>query len=53
MLTAIALSALSAVLVGFGIWMIAVQGKASGLIAIAFGLFNVGVAIFSFQRKSQ
>ncbi len=37
----VGLLVLSAVIIGFGIWMLAGQGRSAGLIPIAFGLFNV------------
>jgi hypothetical protein len=46
-----ALFLLTAILMGFGVWMLAVQDRTAGLIPIAFALFNVAVGIFSLQRR--
>ncbi len=51
-LPVIGLFLLCAVLAGFGVWMLVVQGRTAGLIPIAFAAFNVGVGI-SLQRRRQ
>lgn len=53
-LTAIAIFAfITAVLMGLGLWMLAVEGRATGHLPIAFALFNVAVGIFSFKGRSR
>lgn len=51
-LTAVGIFAfITAVLMGLGLWMLAVEGRATGLLPIAFALFNLAVGIFSFQGE--
>ncbi len=53
-LTAIAIFAfITAVLMGLGLWMLAVEGSATGLLPIAFALFNLAVGIFSFKARDR
>ncbi len=53
-LTAIGIFAfITAVLMGLGLWMLAVEGRATGLLPMAFALFNVAVGIFSFKGRSR
>lgn len=53
-LTAVGIFAfITVVLAGLGVWMLAVEGRAAGLLPIAFALFNVGVGIFSFHGRSR
>ena len=53
-LTAIGIFAfITAVLIGVGLWMLVVEGRATGLLPIAFALFNVAVGIFSFKGRSR
>ncbi len=44
---------ITAVLMGLGLWMLAVKGSATGLLPIAFALFNVAVGIFAFKGRSR
>ena len=44
---------MTAVLMGLGLWMLAVKGSATGLLPIAFALFNLAVGIFSFKARNR
>ncbi len=53
-LTAIGIFAvMTVVLMGLGLWMLAVEGSAAGLLPIAFALFNLAVGIFSFKARNR
>ncbi|HEV2766812.1 MAG TPA: hypothetical protein VGV63_03765 [Acidimicrobiales bacterium] len=44
---------MTAVLMGLGLWMLAVEGSATGLLPIAFALFNLAVGIFFFKARNR
>lgn len=45
--------AMTAALLALGVWMLAVEGKAVGLLPIALAVFNVAIGIVSARWRSR